>query len=654
MHHSAKKFIKNENLIALIGNPNVGKSVIFGILTGKYVTVSNYPGTTVEVSSGHSTIGGKKYFIVDTPGVNNLIPTSEDEQVTRDILLENKGIVTIQVADAKNLSRALLISIQMSEMEQASVIALNMNDEALERGISIDCEKLSEILGVEAISTVATQKKGLDELKKAIIKPKTSVFRIDYGEEIENGIFEIEAIMPKEIKGQRALALMVIAGDETLNLWLQENFSKEEIGQFEKIRDKIQINFSEPLRDVIVRKRLREASKVLKQVQILEKKSEIGILENLGKWSMHPFWGMILGLVVLFGIYEFVGVFGAGTIVDFFENVIFGKAINPFFEYLFGFVPIKFIQELFIGEYGLFTMALSYSIAIVLPIVGTFFIAFGILEDSGYLPRLAVMMNRVFKGMGLNGKAVLPMVLGLGCDTMATLTTRILDTKKERIVVTLLLALGVPCSAQLGVILGMLGALSVKATILWMATIVIVLFVVGFLASKILPGKGSDFVLEIPPIRIPKISNILVKTFARIEWYLKEAVPLFFLGTFVLFLLDKLALLEMVEKLSAPIVKDFLGLPEQAAQAFLIGFMRRDYGAAGLFDMASKGLLDPIQSVVSLVTITLFVPCIANFFIIIKERGLKSAIVISMVAFFIAFLVGGILNFTLHFFGVSL
>lgn len=654
MHHSGKKFIKDENLIALIGNPNVGKSVIFGILTGKYVTVSNYPGTTVEVSSGHSTIRGKRYLIVDTPGVNNLIPTSEDEQVTRDILLENKGSVTLQVADTKNLRRALLITIQLSEMEQASVIALNMTDEARERGISIDFEKLSKILGVEAISTVATQKKGIDGLKKAIIKPKTSVFHIDYGEEIEKGIREIEAIKLDGIKGKRALALMVIAGDESLNWWLQENFSKEEIRQFEEIQNKIRIKFSEPLRDVIVRKRLNAASKILKQVQILEKKSEIGVLKYLGEWSMHPFWGLILGLVVLYGIYEFVGVFGAGTVVDFFENVIFGKAVGPFFEYLFGYVPIKFIQELFVGEYGLFTMALSYSIAIVLPIVGTFFIAFGILEDSGYLPRLAVMMNRVFKGMGLNGKAVLPMVLGLGCDTMATLTTRILETKKERILVTLLLALGVPCSAQLGVILGMLGALSLKATILWIFTIVIVLFVVGFLASKILPGEGSDFVLEIPPIRIPKISNILVKTFARIEWYLKEAVPLFFLGTFVLFLLDKFALLGLVEKLSAPIVKDFLGLPEKATQAFLIGFMRRDYGAAGLFDLANKGMLDPIQSVVSLVTITLFVPCIANFFIIIKERGLKSAIVISIVAFFTAFLVGGILNFTLHFFGVNL
>jgi ferrous iron transport protein B len=250
--------------------------------------------------------------------------------------------------------------------------------------------------------------------------------------------------------------------------------------------------------------------------------------------------------------------------------------------------------------------------------------------------------------MGLNGKAVLPMVLGLGCDTMATLTTRILETKKERILVTLLLALGVPCSAQLGVILGMIRSLSLGATVVWAGSVTVTLFAVGWLAARLVPGQSSDFILELPPIRRPQLGNIIVKTLARIEWYMREAVPLFLLGTLVLFALDKMHALGAIERAAAPVIQGVLGLPAQASQAFLIGFLRRDYGAAGLYDLSREGLMDPVQLIVSMVTITLFVPCIANFFIMIKERGIRTAV--AMVAFIVpmAFLVGGVLNWGLH------
>jgi ferrous iron transport protein B len=313
----------------------------------------------------------------------------------------------------------------------------------------------------------------------------------------------------------------------------------------------------------------------------------------------------------------------------------------------------RFVHDFLVGPYGQITMALSYAIALILPIVATFFIAFGLLEDSGYLPRLAVMVNRIFRIMGLNGKAVLPMVLGLGCDTMATLTTRILETRKERILVTLLLALGVPCSAQLGVILGMMRALSLGATLVWAGSIVVTLFTVGWLAAKLVPGESSDFILELPPIRRPQLGNIVVKTLARIEWYMREAVPLFLLGTLILFFMHTFRLLGMIERMAAPVVQGILGLPAQASEAFLIGFLRRDYGAAGLYDLSRQGLMDDVQLIVAMVTITLFVPCIANFMIMIKERGAKVALI--MVAFIVpmAFLVGGALNWTLRALGVT-
>jgi ferrous iron transport protein B len=354
-------------------------------------------------------------------------------------------------------------------------------------------------------------------------------------------------------------------------------------------------------------------------------------------------------------MYEFVGVLGAGISVDFIETHLFGEYFNPWITRIVEFIiPWTIVQELIVGEYGMVTMALTYAIAIVLPIVGFFFIFFSFLEDSGYLPRLAVMVDKLFKLMGLNGKAVLPMVLGLGCATMATMTTRILETRKERVIVTLLLALGIPCSAQLGVILGMLSAVSFKATLIWLGAVICVLFIVSYLASKLVPGETSDFILEIPPIRMPKMSNIFLKTFVRVQWYLKEAVPLFMLGTLILFLLDKFKMLETVEWLASPVIVSLLDLPKKAAGAFVIGFLRRDYGAAGLFQMQKDGLLDPTQVVVSLVTITLFVPCIANLFIIVKERGLKAAIYMSIFIFPFAMLVGGALNFVLRALNVSL
>jgi ferrous iron transport protein B len=258
------------------------------------------------------------------------------------------------------------------------------------------------------------------------------------------------------------------------------------------------------------------------------------------------------------------------------------------------------------------------------------------------------MVNRIFKSMGLNGKAVLPMVLGLGCDTMATLTTRILETPKERLIVILLLALGVPCSAQLTVVLAMMGGLSPLALAIWALVVLAVLFTVGKLAAQVLPGRTGDFVLELPPLRLPRPGNLAVKTLARIEWYLREAVPLFVLGTAILFAADRLRLLGVVERAARPIVSGVLGLPAETSTAFVIGFLRRDFGAAGLFDLARHGRMDPVQSLVAMVVITLFIPCIANFFMIVKERGWKTAGAIAAFVFPFAIAVGAGLNLLLR------
>ncbi len=640
--------------LALVGNPNVGKSVIFGYLTGKYVTVSNYPGTTVELTSGKALINKKEYVVIDTPGVNSLLPMSEDEKVTRDILLNEDIEAIIQGVDTKNLRRGLLITLQLAEMGVPFVVALNLYDEALSRGISVDSSMLSEAIGTIAVPTVATQRKGMEQLLKALLTPHVSTFTTHYDRRIEDGVGRIIPLLPEARISKKSLALMLLAGDESLKDWLHKNLEEPVIREIDNIRHEIQSTFSEPIGYVINNQRLAASDRILKDVFSETEKKTVGIKTLIGRWSMHHIWGIPFLLAVLFGFYQFVGVFGAGTLVDILEDDLFKAYINPWSVKLFDYIPIPILRELFVGQYGIITMALTYAIAIVLPIVGTFFIAFGIMEDSGYLPRLAVMVNKIFKAMGLNGKAVLPMVLGLGCDTMATLTTRILETRKERIIVTLLLALGVPCSAQMGVVLGMLGGISFKATLVWLGVVIGVILLVGYLASKIIPGAESDFILELPPIRWPQLSNIGIKTMARIEWYLREAVPLFILGTLILFVSDKLGLLALSEKIAAPLVVDFLGLPIKATEAFIIGFLRRDYGAAGLLVLARNGELDAIQVVVSIVTITLFVPCIANFFMIIKEQGIRVALYITGFIFPFAFLVGGILNIILRYYQISL
>lgn len=641
--------------IALVGNPNVGKSVIFGLLTGKYVTVSNYPGTTVEISYGNISLNSKRFVLIDTPGTNSLIPMSEDEKVTRDILLKERPSAIIQVADSKNLRRALLLTLQIAEMGIPMVLDLNMADEARDKGIVIDTVRLSEILGIDVIPTIAPQRKGIKELRTSILNPALPKVKVRYHDRIEEYIERISSMLPDSSISKRSLSLMILSGDESLREWLKGNLSKETIKEIERLRDECQLKVKTPLGSLINQARLDLAKGITEKVVRYIPAQKGGLFYLIGRMSMHPLWGIPILLTVLFALYEFVGVFGAGTLVDFLEDTIFGNYINPMATKVIKLlIPFGIIQEMLVGEYGLITVALTYAIAIILPITTTFFIAFAILEDSGYLPRLAIMTNRIFNIMGLNGKAVLPMVLGLGCGTMAVMTSRILETRRERVITTFLLALAIPCSAQLGVILGMLGALSLKATIIWTFCIVLVLLISGYLASKIVKGEKADFFLEIPPIRKPDGMNIMIKTLGRVEWYLKEAVPLFILGTFILFLLHKLNLLTLIEKAASPIIVNLVGLPEKTTEAFILGFLRRDYGAAGLFTMAEKGLLTPVQSVVSLVTITLFVPCLANFFMIIKEMGLRTAVLIIAIVFPTAFLVGGMLNWLLITFNIRL
>lgn len=639
--------------VLLVGNPNVGKSVIFSHLTGKYVIVSNYPGTTVGISSGRGTFG-VDCQVVDTPGVNSLVPRSEDERITRDILSEVGDKVVVQVADAKNLRRALLITSQLAEMELPCVLVLNMWDEAQQRGIRLNARRLSQILGIPVVPAVAVEKKGIAELKRKLKEAAKPSFRVKYDKEIEQAISRLEALLPALPLPRRAAALMLLSGDESFKKRVSLLLSQQEWRSIEEVIFQLQSRYARSLGYLITRRRLETAKALLTQVSSAGAQAAFSWSEALGRWSSHPLAGIPILFLVLFVFYKLVGQFAAGTLVDFMEEVVFGQYVNPWAASLFQLVPWTLLQELFVGKYGLITVGLTYAVAIILPIVLLFFLLFGIIEDGGYLPRLSIMANEFFKRIGLTGKAVLPMVLGLGCGTMAILTTRILDSRRDRIIATLLLALAIPCSAQLGVILAMLSGVSGQAVLLFLGILLLQLFLVGFLASKVIPGERSDFIQEIPPIRLPQLSNIFFKTLARVRWYFTEAVPLFLLGTFILFVLDKVGALAVLERGGAPVVRDWLGLPVEATSAFIMGFLRRDYGAAGLFALSQKGLLDTTQILVSLVTITLFVPCIAAFMVIMKERGWKVGLAVVGFIFPYALFMGGLLNLALRTLGVKL
>jgi len=643
------------NQVFLVGNPNVGKSVIFHALTGTYATVSNYPGTTVALTQATMSIGGEAYTLVDTPGIHSLLPMSEDEKVTRDLLLDRSGCV-IQVADARNLARSLSLTLQLQEMGVRLLLVVNMCDEAKRVGIQIDGKQLEKMLGVPVVMAVAVRGLGIPEIREKVKQMAVPKIISQYSSAFEKNISSIIKKLPADLSASRFWAIMLLSGDRNMGERIKEKISASNRNVIEEECRILSSQFAEPIGSLFSRFRKDQVRRILQSVLSMEQKGRL-LGEWLGRWTVHPFWGLISLLVVLEVVYLFVGKLGAGTLVNFVENGIFKQYISPTAVHWVGiFLPstnavTHFLHESLVGTYGLITMGMSYGFAIVLPIVTTFFIAFSLMEDSGYLPRLAVMVDRIFQWMGLNGKAVLPMVLGLGCDTMATLTTRILETKKQRIIVSLLLALAVPCSAQLGVLLGMFAQMPFWAFWIWMGLILGIVFVVGFITSKILPGPKADFVMEIPPLRLPLFGNVLKKTLSRLEWYIKEAIPLFLLGTFFLFLLDYFQLLGLIQKAASPLVVSFLDLPREATNAFLIGFLRRDYGATGFFDMFSSGQMTTIQALVSLVVITLFIPCIANVFMLIKEHGNKITTYMVLFIFPFAFLVGGALNWVLHWIG---
>ncbi len=654
--NSENKAPAGREKVVLVGNPNVGKSLFFNYFSGMYVDVSNFPGTTVEISSAKY----KEYDIFDTPGIYGVSSFNDEERVAKKVILSADKVLNI--VNSLNLERDLFLTLQLIEMGKKVSVILNFSDEVKRKNIKIDSTRLSEILGVNVYETSAVKKTGFNNLDDAIRNAKTGNLDLD--------IFALlQQIMDKGVS--QSDSVLILEGDKEISA--KHNITAGTPAE----REKLYIG------------RRNKISEIIDSVQ-REDSYRGEFLSKLGHLSLNPITGIPILAVVLTLVYFFIGNFIAQTVVNYTEieighhlfeyniksfaadytpaditavssdnqgNVtntktfVFPNGMNenpqlknsfesmaeqPNTELDFQFKNP--LVELMIGDFGFITMTITYLLFLLLPLVIGFYLVMAILEDSGYLPRLSTMLDRMFAKLGLNGRAVIPIILGFGCITMATITTRLMGTEREKTIVTAILQFVIPCSAQLAVIAAMLTGVGVVPIIIYTGTILTVLIAISTILDKMLPGESSPLLMDLPAMNVPNLTNVFRKTYYRTIGFMKEAGGWFFVGSFAVGLLKITGLLVMWENLLEPITTKWLLLPKEAANAFIMGIVRRDFGAAGLFNLS----LSPMQTTVALITITLFVPCIASVVVMLKERGFKEGFIVWAGTWVVSFLIGGI------------
>lgn len=592
--------------IALAGNPNVGKSVIFNFLSGLYVDVSNYPGTTVEFSKGRY----KDCIIYDTPGVYGISSFSTEENVTRDVVLE--ADVVLDIVDSVHLERDLFLTQQLIDMGKRVSVILNFQDELDGQGISIDIQQLSDLLGVPVFQTSAVKKTGFDNLENAILEAKNG--------NIDNTLHSRLHTMLAEV-GSQAEALLILEGDELL--------AKKHGVPAVSERENLYIG-------------RRNRVNIIVDSVFQEKKTRIRLSTLIGRLAINVWTGIPMLAAILYLVFLFIGRLVATDFVNYTEKYIGNEIWEPWIRSVISsIIPFdSLLGALLVGEFGVLSMTITYLCLLLLPLVVAFYLVLSLMEDSGYLPRLATLIDRGLNSIGLNGSAVIPLILGFGCVTMATVTTRVLGSERERTIATTILQFAIPCSAQIAVVAALLAGAGFGAMLIYSITILTVLVAIGTILHRMLPGESSPLLLDLPPMRMPRFDNIIRKTAFRSYAFMKEAAPWFFIGALAVGILQVTGILVIWQNLLAPIVSGWLQLPGEAATAFIMGLVRRDFGAAGLYQLS----LSPDQVIVALVTITLFVPCIASLMVMLKERGIKEALVIWLSTWIGAFAIGGILS----------
>jgi ferrous iron transport protein B len=604
-----------EGAIVLVGNPNVGKSVVFNALTGAYVDVSNFPGTTVELS--HGRFDGLD--VLDTPGVYGVSSFNDEETVARDVILFAGTIVN--VVDAVHLERDLFLTLQLADMGLPMVVALNMADEARREGVAVDRDLLEDLLGVPVVETVAVQGRGIDELKAALHSARP-------GHPDPALLEPLEEAAP--LVHNRAEALLLLEGDAAVaeRHELEPGVLRDEIYTRRRVR-------VDDITGHVIREEARGAS----------------LKTKLSMWMMHPLTGIPMLIILLGAMYVVVGQWIAGNLVGFLQGTLFEGRWYPFVQGLVGraFVSGSPAFEILAGRFGVLTMTPATLLGVILPLVTGFYLLLSLLEDTGYLPRIAALTDRSLTSMGLNGRAVIPLILGLGCVTMGTLTTRILGSRRERFIATTLMAIAVPCSAQLGIVAALMATTQPVYTGIYFAILLAVFVGLGTALNKLVPGESTDLLIDLPTLRLPRLDNVARKTGVKVWNFMREVTLFFVGGTLFLGLLKVTGVLGWIVVAARPLVSGWLGLPAESATAFVMGLIRRDFGAAGFLSLHLSGP----QMLVAMVTITLFVPCMASALVVLKERGWRYLIGVFAGSLGSAFLLGGIVHQAIRLFGVA-
>lgn len=592
--------------VALAGNPNVGKSLFFNHLSGMYVDVSNYPGTTIEFTKGRY----QQFDIFDTPGVYGISSFTDEERVTREIVLQ--ADVILNVVDGAHLERDLFLTLQLIDMGKKVSIFLNFADEVEKLGLQIDAQLLSDTLGVPVFRTTATTRAGFDQIGAAIEQARPG----KQDPSLHNRLHSMLSMT-----GSEAEALLTLEGDEVIARRHGVKPQNEREALYIDRRNRVNLIINAVLCDGHVRTRLATL---------------------LGCWAVNPWTGIPILIAALYLIYLFVGKLVAQDLVKFTE-VKLGQALwEPWIrgaitQYI---APNSWPAAILVGEFGVATMTVTYLLFLLLPLVIAFYLSLAIMEDSGYLPRLATLVDRSLNAIGLNGSAVIPLILGFGCVTMATITTRMLGSEREKTISTTILQFAIPCSAQLAVVAALLTGAGFGAVLIYTVTIFSMFVLIGTILHRTLPGKTTPLLIDLPPMRLPRLDNIVRKTAYRAYFFMREATPWFFAGALGVGILQVTGLLIVWQDILAPLTTGWLQLPRETATAFVMGMVRRDFGAAGLYQLP---LTSP-QIVVALVTITLFTPCVASLMVMLKERGSKEASIVWLGTWVVAFLVGGLLS----------
>lgn len=625
--------------IALLGLPNTGKTSVFNNLTGHYNIVANYPLTTIENKKIITKILDSQYEIIDTPGLYCLYIHSEDELVVRDMIFEERPDVIVQCIDALKLKQSLMLTLDLLELEIPMIISLNAIDETSRKGIWIDSKELSRLLGIEVIESVTTYGRGNNKLKLAITKAVKSIKSFSYAQDVEAQIECVINTLNDESFYRRKIAILLLMNDPFILQYLKKSYSEDEINKVTQEIKNVKLRFTGNIGRAMSGSQSRLVDDITKKIVHKQDITMREYSQYFATLSRHPIFGIPIALFFI-AILFFMVVNVANFIANYLESLIW----LPVEGYLKGTLPQGFIYNFLIGDYGIISLGIANALLTILPILSVFYLMFNTLEDIGYIPNLSVLSKRIFEKIGLSGSAIGPLVLALGCKTMATLTTKSLNSPKERFIAISLITFGVPCGAQLGVSLNVLGRAGISAIMIVFVIMLALDLIIGIILNKMIVEQDKTFYLQmLPPIRMPDPKAVLKKTYYRLYWFLLEAVPIFILVAVMLFTLDYIGVLSGLRKLLSPLIEGYLGLPNQMLDVIIVCLGRKEVAASMLIKLVEQNQLNYVQIIVSVIFI-MFIPCIANVGAVFKELKLKQALSMIVLIYISSFIFSGALN----------